>query len=98
MNVTISHEVLRWLYILFQPVDEVSPVLDIVLHPCLKVIILVGHLEDPINDNLHPLVVILVFNDNLSEEDIQPHICLLSIWLRMCSNFDHMLEKDKEWP
>ena len=81
MNVTISHEVLRWLRILFQPLDEVSPVLDIALQPCLKVIIPLAHLEDPIDDNLHPLVIVLVFNDNLREEDIQPHISLLSIWL-----------------
>ena len=67
--------------VILNPVNEVVPLLDVRSHPCLEVLIPERHLDDPVNHNLHPLEVVLVFKDCLREELVKPHVNLLGISL-----------------
>ena len=68
LDIAMSHEALWWLVVLLEPLDEIAPLLDVFLHPCLEVIVPVAHLDYPFYDDLHPLEIILVVWDDLRKE------------------------------
>ena len=66
----------QWFVVLLVPVNEVVSMMEVLTHPAPHVSVPKGLLNNPINIDLRPLGVVLVFRNSLVEELVQSHVDL----------------------